>query len=180
MRYDPIKHHRRSIRLKGYDYSQPGAYAVTICVQGRFCIWGEIESGEMLLSPAGKMVQGVWLQLPARFPTVDLDAAVIMPNHFHGILLLSDRTPTTGQRPKLSEVVGAVKSITTHQYIQGVKGKGWQPFPGRLWQRNYYEHIVRDTADMNRIRQYIANNPSLWLQDSLHPDAPPMSKTGRS
>lgn len=86
--YDPDKHHRRSIRLKHYDYSTPGHYFVTICLQNRACLLGNIVAGQMHLNDAGHMVQKNWIDLPQRFPHIALDEFVIMPNHFHGIVAL--------------------------------------------------------------------------------------------
>ena len=175
MSYDPEKHHRRSIRLKGFDYSRSAVYFVTICVQNRECLFGtippEIEgenpNDRLLLNDAGKMVVTEWMALPSRFPAVILDEFIVMPNHFHGIIyLLSD----SEFNPTLSQIVGAFKSIVTHNYIIGVKTKDWKPFHKRLWQRNYYEHIVRDDSTLQKIQQYIQNNPSTWQSDSLHPD----------
>ena len=88
MRFDPDKHHRRSIRLKGYDYSQAGAYFVTICTKDRGCLFGEIIDGEMVLNPFGEVVQACWDDLPRHYPHVELDAFVIMPNHLHGIIII--------------------------------------------------------------------------------------------
>src|SRR5689334_5620332 len=90
MKFDPQKHHRRSIRLQGYDYSTPGGYFVTIVAQGRACLFGKIVGGEVVLNDAGKMILVAWLAIPTRFPSVELGTFVIMPNHFHGILLFHD------------------------------------------------------------------------------------------
>ena len=91
MRFDPERHHRRSIRMAGYDYSQAGAYFVTICVASNACLLGEIVDGEVILSEAGEIVLATWASLPARFPGLELDAFVVMPNHVHGIIVLMDR-----------------------------------------------------------------------------------------
>ncbi len=137
MTYDPYKHHRRSIRLKGYDYSQAGAYFVTICVNYGQCRFGEIRDGVMHLSPAGEMVIACWNALPERFPNIDLDAFGLMPNHSHGIILIKDTGLNTNNHPiALGNIVGAFKSISTHEYIVGVCTQGWNPFHKRLWQRN--------------------------------------------
>jgi putative transposase len=175
MIYDPDKHHRRSIRLQGFDYSQSAIYFVTICVQNRECLFGTIskhESGEndpvrTILSDAGKMISADWLALPSRFPSIILDEFVVMPNHFHGIVcILPDRV----ENLTLGNIIGAFKSITNNNYITGVNTKNWQPFNQRLWQRNYYEHIVRDDSTLPKIQHYIQNNPVTWQTDSLHPD----------
>jgi REP element-mobilizing transposase RayT len=192
--YDPRRHHRRSIRLRGYDYAQAGAYFVTICTQDRECLLGWIVDGKMRLSEAGRMVQSVWDELPARYPGVDVDEFVVMPNHIHGIIVLTGVGATTGGCPdgvvdavdgqargpaptdggpaptdggsaptdgdgaglSLPDVVHRFKSFTTARYRHGVNNMGWMPFPGRLWQRNYYEHIIRNDDELGRIRRYIA------------------------
>ena len=211
---DRDQRHRRSIRMRGYDYSQPGAYFVTIVTQGRECVFGEIVDGETRLNPAGQMIATVWGDLPVRFPFVQMDAFVVMPNHLHGIIVLTGggvghngrgdpcRSPRSrrgdrpidgdcgrdrgeykirpynmghGDRPRgtlpgtVGRVVQGFKSITTHEYIVGVKEQGWTPFPGRLWQRNYYEHVVRGEGDLRRVRQYIADNPQGWALDRENP-----------
>jgi putative transposase len=175
MSYDPEKHHRRSIRLKGFDYSRSGIYFVTICVQNRECLFGTIAreaDGEnyrdrVLLNDAGEMVSAEWVALPSRFPTITLDEFVVMPNHFHSIFHFP---PTPSVNPTLGEVIAAFKSIVTNRYITGVKSQGWQAFHTRLWQRNYYEHIVRDDSSLQKIQQYIRDNPLTWQTDSLHPE----------
>jgi len=193
MPYDPTIHHRRSIRLRGYDYAQAGAYFVTICVQGRECLFGQIVNARMVLNDAGRMVQAQWEQLPERFNTIELDIHIVMPNHFHGIVIITNPVgaglvpapapapapgattrvaPTGPRRPTLGDIIGAFKSLTTNAYIRGVREYGWPPFDKRLWQRNYYEHIIRDAADLERIREYIANNPAKWPDDRLYTNVP--------
>lgn len=215
MKFDPAKHHRRSIRLKEYDYAQAGVYFVTICTQQRLSLFGDVVAGELLLNAAGEMVQTEWLALPQRFPNIALEEFVVMPNHFHGVVAITspivnaDTNPTVGATlvvapnvvpddsnheyhgagtrpaptaptdaatPKtattaatLGGIIGAFKSITTHEYIHGVKQFGWPAFPGKLWQRNYYEHVVRDEQDLARIRAYILNNSARWWEDHDHP-----------
>ena len=184
-KYNSHIHHRRSIRLQGYDYSQNGAYFVTICTQNRECLLGEIVDGEMRLNDAGVMVKTVWGKLSERFPLVSLGESVIMPNHMHGIICIvgaplvgaqnsrtgteSNRAPTRGA-PTLGDITGAFKSITTHEYIKGVKEFQWRPFPGKLWQRNYFDHIIRNDESMNKIREYIIQNPLKWLDDIENPE----------
>ena len=182
MTYEPQKRHRRSIRLKGYDYSQAGAYFVTICTQNRACLFGEVVDGKMRLNEAGRMVLVEWNALSERFPVVELDAFVVMPTHIHGIIVITNdivgaglvpapERATTRVAPTIGDVVGAFKSRTTVLYTRGVKQSGWATFPGRLWQRNYYEHIIRNEESLNRIRQYILNNPSRWAMDRENPNA---------
>ena len=166
---------RRSVRLRGYDYSQPGAYFVTICTQGRACLFGEIVHGELLLNETGEMIKDRWFRLADRYPGVSLDAFIVMPNHLHGLLLLDALPPDAkGQSPavELARIVQWFKTGTTYDYIDGVRTKGWVPFERRLWQRNYYEHIVRNEAAYLRIAAYIEANPSRWHDDALHPTAP--------
>jgi putative transposase len=175
MTYDPEKHHRRSIRLKGFDYSRSAVYFVTICVQNRECLFGTISQNQLLLNDAGTMVSAEWLALPARFPSVLLDEFIVMPNHFHGIIYISpdsiaDADCKPFDNPKLGKIIGAFKSIVNNNYITGVKTNDWEPFNQRLWQRNYFEHIVRDDSGLQKIQEYIQNNPFTWEIDSLHPD----------
>ncbi len=187
MTYDPDRHHRRSIRLRGYDYSQAGAYFVTICTNNRECLFGEVVDGAIRLNEAGRMVESVWNGMPTFYPGVITDAFVVMPNHIHGIVVLvgaaprgrpdfgppADRGQPQGVAPTLSipDVVHRFKTMTTKRYTDGVKRSGWPPFPGRLWQRNYYEHIVRNEESLNRIRRYIADNPARWSFDRENPAA---------
>jgi len=189
MKYDPAKHHRRSIRLKGYDYTQAGAYFVTLCVQGRECVLGEVVDGQMQLNDWGCVADECWMWLADQYPYVVLDALVIMPNHLHGIIVIDDGgggsrrggsrsalmgdsriaptdAPTTCK--PLGRLVGAFKTVSTKR-INEMRGT-----PGAVfWQRNYWEHVIRNDADLARIREYIQNNPARWMDDQLHPDAPP-------
>jgi REP element-mobilizing transposase RayT len=147
--------------LKDYDYSQQGAYFVTICTQERLFFFGEIIETEMQLNEAGEMVQIIWDNLPERFPQLTLDAFVIRPNHVHGILVVNSEDPSDSTTaPKLGTIINAFKSITTHEYIKGVRESGWKAFPGKLWQRNYYEEIIRTPATLDKTREYIINNPA--------------------
>ena len=120
MTYDPEKHHRRSIRLKGFDYSRSAAYFITICVQNRECLFGTIAQHQMRSNEAGQMVSVEWLALSARFPSIILDEFVVMPNHFHGIINIS---PDSADNPTLGKIIGAFKSIVNNNYITGVKTK---------------------------------------------------------
>lgn len=188
MTYDTIiHHHRRSIRLQGYDYSWAGAYFITICTQNRECLFGDIVDREMVLNDAGNMNQTVWDEIPFHYPGINIDEFVVMPNHIHGIIIIVGATPrgcpvvfgqeigqAQGPAPtvtvtlSLGDVVHRFKTMTTKRYADGVKQLGWQPFPGRLWQRNYWEHIIRNEMEMNRIREYIHNNPTHWESDRLN------------
>jgi len=185
MPYDPQKHHRRSIRLKGYDYSQPGAYFVTICTWRRDCLFGEVVNGIMRLSPAGKIVQEQWTRLGQRFPQADFSIFVVMPNHIHGIVVMHDTgrgagghlvDPSPGIPPlrpyvipgSLGAMLRAYKSAVAFR-INALRGRAEPP----VWQRNYYEHIVRNEAEWQRIVEYIQANPVRWAEDQLHPNAAP-------
>ncbi len=108
------------------------------------------------------MIKHWWYELAHKFPNVETDEFVVMPDHFHGIIILTQGTHTGAP---LSEIVQWFKTMTTNAYIRGVKLAGWLPFEGKLWQRNYYEHIVRNMTDMERIQKYIQNNPSSWEHD---------------
>ena len=176
---NPKIHRRRSIRLRGYDYAQEGVYFVTVCTHNHTLLFGEISSDQMRLNNAGCTLVTQWQALPVRFPNVRLDAFVVMPNHIHGIIVLTrqkvaSRDGATGATlvvapTPLGSVVGAYKSLTTVDYVHGVKASGWMPFDGKLWQRNYYEHVIRDEAALSRIRDYIVHNPAKWAGDSENP-----------
>jgi REP element-mobilizing transposase RayT len=189
MTYDPKIHHRRSIRLKGYDYTSPGAYFVTVCVEDGECVLGDVIDGEMELSAWGEIVAECWQEIPDHFPHAALDAFVVMPNHVHGIIVITeaptprpgvpDGTPDVGAThasplPRgpvpgsIGAIVGSFKSGATKQINEHRALPG-----GQVWQRNYYDHIIRDPASLDRLREYIATNPARWELDQLHPDAPP-------
>lgn len=164
------EHRRRSIRLAGYDYSQPGAYFVTIVCFRRFCLLGNMEEDQVRLLDAGRMVERTWLDLEKRFHLVRLDEYIVMPNHLHGILFLEEAQDPQSARVALGGVIGAFKSLTTNTYIQGVRENHWQPFEGKLWQRNYFERIIRDDRELDQIRLYILNNPRKWAEDEQNRD----------
>jgi putative transposase len=203
MTLDSEKHHRRSIRLKGYDYSYPGTYFVTICVHDRRCIFGDIIDRQMIANPAGNMVTNAWNELPKKYEHVATDFFVLMPNHIHGIIVLNPRhvgaapcgrpvcsgaqspqgqpqgvAPTRETLLTLCDVVHRFKSWTTKLYSDGVKKQDWPSFPGRLWQRNYYEHVIRDDEDLNKIREYIVTNPYSWVEDKENPQKGTTRKNG--
>jgi putative transposase len=187
-----MKHHRRSIRLAAYDYAQAGAYFVTVCAQNRECAFGEVVDAEMVLNEPGRMVATVWRELPHHYPGVEVDTLVVMPNHVHGIIMLVGAgpcaRPDVGAGPRacpdgvsgqprgvaptmsLPDVVHRFKSLTTARYRRGVLQDRWPPFSGRLWQRNYYEHVIRNEEELDAIRQYVADNPGRWEEDSENPD----------
>ena len=235
--YNPEIHHRRSIRLKGYDYASEGLYFVTICTQNRECLFGEIKNDEMMLNDAGRMVEKWYLKTQDKVPDIVCHEMVIMPNHFHCIwenvglhgasavgadlrvrpvenndghinegthigngntrmilegahignentqLILEgahigaplrdpvlDKTELgTHTGSPLSMVVRWFKTMSTNEYIRGVNELGWTPFERKLWQRNYYEHIIRDDASLLNIAYYIENNAANWQDDDFYP-----------
>jgi len=190
---DRQRPHRRSIRLQGYDYSRSGAYYVTLCTQDRACFFGEVVDTDMHLNDAGRLVSDSWRALPDRFPPIVLDAFVIMPNHIHGVVVITDDATTVHNRdvvgaglvpardgsivgattrvaPTLGDVIGAYKSLVTVQYARAVNARGWLPFRKRLWQRNYHEHVIRNAVSLNRIRHYILDNPRHWHEDRYNPN----------
>jgi putative transposase len=117
---------------------------------------------------AGLVVDSWWGMIPRRFPGVELDAHVVMPNHFHGVIVLQtteDGMERAAGQVSLAYVMQWFKSATTADYRRGVETEGWAPFRGRLWQRGYRDHIVRDDRDMERIREYIEGNPGHWAED---------------
>jgi REP element-mobilizing transposase RayT len=178
---------RKSIRLQGFEYAQAGAYFVTICTQGKRCLLSSIVGKSVELTLAGEIVRAVWNSLPERFPRLVLDEFVIMPNHLHGVLGLvgaglappavnpgkdpanmAKAAPpgaaTTARNYSLPDVMGAFKSISTIQVNKRLQRKG---IP--LWQRSYYEHIIRKGEDLRKIQQYILENPLNWALDTENP-----------
>lgn len=176
-RFEPER--RPSLRLRNYDYSQPGAYFFTICTQDRVCLFGDGMSGQsqgiaptdeqgILLNDAGRMIDETWRQIPGFYSGTGIDAVVVMPNHIHGILIVQDSRPLES-RISVPQIVQRFKSLTTRRYVVGVCKRKWKPFSVRLWQRNYYDRIVRDETEMNGIREYILNNPIQWATDHENP-----------
>ena len=187
-RRNPESRNRRSIRLAAHDYGQPGAYFITVVTHGRECFFGRVLDCEMKLNRTGRMVAEVWRALPNRFTNLAVDDFVIMPNHIHGIVDIENvGAPLVGARqtaptspeeedgattrvaPTLGAVVGAFKSLTAVQYVKGVRENGWPPFQDRLWQRNYYEHIIRNAESRQSIVEYLAANPINWANDPENP-----------
>jgi REP element-mobilizing transposase RayT len=181
MTYDPKHHHRRSIRLPGYDYTQPGAYFVTICVHDGEPLFGEVVDGIMRPNRVGCIVQACWSNLPRHYPHVVLDEFVVMPTHTHKIIVLAgDPDPAapapedipTGEQPHtptrhgLPEIVRAFKSFSAKR-INALRRSTGTP----VWQRNYYEHIIRNDHALQAIRKYIRDNPLRWHLDRYNPAA---------
>jgi REP element-mobilizing transposase RayT len=197
MRGDPERRHRRSIRLKGYDYARAGAYFVTVCTYGGECLFGDVAGDEMRFNEYGEIARQAWDGLLHHYSGVETDAFVVMPNHVHGIIVITDETPimvgagcprpyggtkpATGagtakgaetaplpvvKRPTLGRILAYLKYQSTKR-INEIRGTPGTP----VWQRNYYEHIIRDEASLNRIRQYIVDNPARWASDPENPQA---------
>ena len=185
MRQDANQRERRSIRLADYDYRSPGSYFVTVCVQAGECLLGQVVDGEMQLSEWGQIARDCWQAIPAHFPHVELDAWTIMPNHVHGIIVITEQAvgaqhastaglcsaalPRTNVQPgSLGAIIRSFKSAVTRR-INQLRDRPGAPF----WQRNYWEHVIRNEESLKRIRDYIETNPARWPGDQLHPEAPP-------
>ena len=210
--YDPEKHHRRSIRLKGYDYSQSGLYFITICTQNYLHLFGGIENGKLELNDAGRMVEKWYYELENKYFDIKCHEKIVMPNHFHCIIEIRPKNVGADLRvcpknvgvdlrvcpknvgadlrvcPKnvgadlrvcpngqgehtgspLHCVVQWFKTMVTNEYIRGVKKYKWRAFNKKLWQRNYWEHIIRNKNEFSNISQYIKNNPMNWQTDKLN------------
>ena len=184
MVYPQHKHHRRSLRLRGFDYAQAGYFFVTIVVKDRECLLGEIVGNEMNLSDLGRMVAASWEWLENQYPYVGLDEYIVMPNHRHGIVVIEDSVngvaalrrrvdcridPTSPRiqgikRKPLGQLVGAFKTVSTREanIDRGTPGH-------RLWQRNYYEHVIRNEESLSQVRQYIRDNAAKWAVDRENP-----------
>ena len=172
---------RNSLRHPGYDYTTTGAYFVTICTQRGRALFGQVIEHSMQLNPLGKIAHSSWQEFAARHPTVRLDAYIIMPNHVHALLWLTAGADPTRPKPadrqrqfgpplagSLSTLVGAYKSAVTQRAMrQGLL------VDASLWQRSFHDRIVRGEEELARIRDYISSNPARWLDDQLHPNAPP-------
>ncbi len=222
-RYNPDIHKRRSIRLKDYDYSSPGAYFVTICTKNRECLFGHIEGDAMVVNDAGRMMESVWNDLPNHYANISLDAFVVMPNHVHGIIIINDgvRFPVHGGSCKggTSEGGSTKGGLETRPYSEcinkndvgagfkpaldiqadDINRAGFKPAPTKnhglpeivrgfktysakkinkssntpglpLWQRNYYDHIIRNEKSLEETREYIVSNPLKWDNDDENPE----------
>jgi putative transposase len=157
---------RKSIRLRGYDYSQLGAYFVTICVHNRKSLFGEIVNSEMKLNNLGLIAEAAWVDLPNHFPAIVLDTFIVMPNHTHGIIIIRDTRNINllSLRPSLASIVGSYKA-TVSRNINRLRPTPDAP----VWQRNYYEHIIRNNSALHHIRRYITENPEHWPKDPENP-----------
>ena len=150
---------RKRLRLSHHDYAMPGAYFVTVCAHNRACLFGTIADGTVRLSETGTIVLRIWQKLPAHYPNVGLDEFVVMPNHLHGVVVIEKERG----RP-LSTLMQSFKSFATREI------KAHRLTDGAVWQRGYYEHVVRDEDDLTVIRQYIQDNPVKWDLDDENPE----------
>ncbi len=166
MRYNPDIHQRRSIRLKGYNYALSGAYFVTICTHARECLFAEFADERMILNDAGKVVQKIWDAIPVNYPGIETDLFVIMPNHIHGIIVIREpeKQGAMNCAPTLGMVVRGYKARCTHA-INAMRKTVGTP----VWQRNYYERILRYDRELSSAREYIFNNPAQWDTDKNNP-----------
>ncbi len=191
MTYHPDIHHRRTIRLRDYDYSSAGAYFVTICTGQRECLFGEVVGGVMRVNECGQTVTTIWDSLPQRYPGLEVDAFVVMPNHLHGIIVIHpvgaihespglSESSDCRELPGVNGSTGAIHELPLRRrramLLSKVVGflkmnsakriNQWRDNPGAaVWQRNYHEHVIRDEGDLAAIRDYIASNPSRWDED---------------
>ena len=159
--------HRKALRLANFDYAEPQSYFVTIVARDRRCVFGRAEHDDIVPSPAGEMLVHEWRHLAARFG-VEIKPFVVMPNHLHGLVSTCEMVDP----PALGHVIGAFKSITAREYRAGAHACGWPNMPYGLWQRGYFDHVVRDEADEARIIDYINANPANWVTDPDNPDSP--------
>ena len=207
---DSDRHHRRSIRLKGYNYAQAGAYFVTLCTQDRLCLFGDVVDKAVRLNRYGEHIVRWWKDVPRHFASVNMDAFVVMPNHIHGIIVITNasvgagsprpgsprpecpypdcrqggetiwggETPplqmgdiaNCGTPPRRRPTLGNIMAYFKYQSTKQINALRQTP-AARVWQRNYYEHIIRDQASLDRIRQYIRDNPAQWAFDRENPMA---------
>ena len=181
MTYKPDIHKRQSIRIKGYDYSQSGLYFITICCYQRECLFGNIINSQMMLNNFGELVKEEWLKSAEIRKEIEFDEFVIMPNHLHGIVIINQeinnvdannnvgangRAPLQkiSMKPKsLSSLIAGFKSAATKK-INIIRNTHQNP----VWQRNYYDHIIRNDESLARIREYLQNNLLSWENDQLH------------
>lgn len=197
MPYDPDKHHRRSVRLAGYDYSQAGAYFVTIVARGRECLFGDVVGAEMRVNEYGEIARACWLATITHFPDIELDEFIVMPNHIHGIIAIVGATHASpSSRTDASHTDNNVKTpwathasplpprLSPHgpsrRSVGAIVGSYKSAVTRRVnalrgisgaavWQRNYHDRIIRDDDELNRTREYIEINPARWAEDEENP-----------
>jgi putative transposase len=180
MKFDPQKHHRRSIRIKEFDYAQPGGYFVTIVTYQRDCIFGNIVNEEIQLNAFGKIADECWRAIPDHFRNVELGAYIVMPNHVHGIIVINDRADADASARRGTiyrapteqfgkPIIGSIPTIIRTFKAAVTRRIGRELNATGVWQRNYYEHVIRNHEDWDRIHRYIETNPSIWTEDEENP-----------
>jgi len=173
MAYNPEIHHRQAIRLKNYDYSQAGAYFITICTKQKQCIFGDIKNGQMRFNHLGSIADQYWQEIPQHFPNITLDVYVIMPNHLHGILWIIESSQNANKNRKfgnivstsISSVIRSYKAIITKKINKICDSQG----VASVWQGRYHEKIISDEQTLQNTRNYIINNPLNWDRDQDNP-----------
>jgi putative transposase len=173
-KHDPQKHLRKSIRLRGYDYSQAGAYFVTLCTYQRECLFGVIVEGEMILNELGVVANECWRAIPEHFSHVELGAYVVMPNHMHGIIVITESVigvqhAAPRRHQSINVIPGSLGAIVRSYKSAVTRRIGREHNISPVWQRNYYEHILRDGNNLHRITAYIESNPANWETDDDNP-----------
>lgn len=172
MVHKPEYEHRRSIRLQNHDYASPGEYFITICTYEREPIFGMIRENKMILNEWGTIAESSWQNLYQHFSHIHLNSWIVMPNHIHGIICIdeypdghfkTDRKFSDAISGSISTIVGSFKSATTRKINQIRQNSG-----ATIWQRNYYEHVIRDDITKARIQDYIVNNPKNWTDDRFY------------
>jgi len=159
---------RKTNRLKNYDYTQPNYYYLTICSQHHLTLFGTITEDKMKLNPAGKMLKKWIEKLPQKFSEIDCEEYIIMPNHLH--IIIQIKTTKKDYKPSIRKITQWYKTMTTNEYIRNIKNQEWKPFKEKLWQRNYYEHIIRNEQSLQNIKKYIQENPIKWKEDKYNPN----------
>ena len=170
----------KSLRLPGYDYSQPGWYFVTLTTRNRSSLFGNLQNGEIVKSDAGQMIETTWQELPRYYAQIEIDIYQVMPDHFHGILIIKPKSVETERSevstsllqldPKesmsLITLIRKFKSLTTNRYINGVKQNGWKQFSRKLWEVSFHDHVIRNKDALRSVRKYISNNVRKWEMES--------------
>ena len=172
MSFNPQIHHRKSIRLQGYDYAGEGAYFITICTHNRSCIFGTVNDGNMLLNAAGRTATDEWYKTIAIRKNITLTAFIVMPNHIHGIIIIDKKAQPDLEKPNAPVQKMRSPSQTIGAIIRGYKSAVTKRLSelafttdGNVWQRGYHDHIIRNELSYNKIENYIINNPALWKED---------------
>ncbi|OGO85390.1 MAG: hypothetical protein A2Y22_04365 [Clostridiales bacterium GWD2_32_59] len=153
---------RKNVRLPNYDYSTEGIYFITICLNNKKNLFGEIKDGKLVKNDKGFMIERFWNEMNNKYQNINLEEYIIMPNHIHGLIQIKK------YEEPLQNIIGWFKTMTTNQYIKNVKENDWERFDGKLWQRNYYEHVIRHEKELYEIRKYIQENPIVWEKDKFY------------